>query len=86
MAQFKLTADILSAALEGFEAQKNRIDTRIAEIRATLRPEVHVKGGDYTLESLPEARIVRSYGGEVVILPTLEGRSTTSVLKKLGLS
>jgi hypothetical protein len=36
MAQLKLTADILSAALEGFEAQKNRIDTRIAEIRAML--------------------------------------------------
>jgi rfaE bifunctional protein nucleotidyltransferase chain/domain len=52
---------------------------------ATLKPEVHVKGGDYDADSLPEARIVRSYGGEVVILPTLEGRSTTEVLKKLGL-
>jgi hypothetical protein len=36
MAQLKLNADVLSAALEGFEAQKNRIDTRIAEIRAML--------------------------------------------------
>jgi hypothetical protein len=33
MPQLKLTADILSAALEGFDAQKNRIDARIAEIR-----------------------------------------------------
>lgn len=49
-----------------------------------LRPEVHVKGGDYREEDLPEAKIVRSYGGEVVILPTLEGRSTTATLKKLG--
>jgi hypothetical protein len=32
----KLTADILSAALVGFEAQKNRIDARIAEIRQML--------------------------------------------------
>jgi hypothetical protein len=42
MAQRKLTADILSAALEGFEAQKNRIDARIAEIMQMLngsRPE-----------------------------------------------
>ena len=53
---------------------------------ATLKPEVHVKGGDYSPDSLPEARIVRSYGGEVVILPTLEGRSTTAILKKLGQS
>jgi D-glycero-beta-D-manno-heptose 1-phosphate adenylyltransferase len=53
---------------------------------ATLKPDVHVKGGDYDADSLPEARIVRSYGGEVVILPTLEGRSTTEVLRKLGQS
>jgi D-glycero-beta-D-manno-heptose 1-phosphate adenylyltransferase len=50
---------------------------------ATLRPEVHVKGGDYSEEDLPEARIVRSYGGEILILPLLEGRSTTSILGKL---
>jgi glycerol-3-phosphate cytidylyltransferase len=49
-----------------------------------LRPDVHVKGGDYTLETLPEAKIVLAYGGEVVIMPTLEGRSTTSTLRRLG--
>ena len=36
MPQLNLTADILSAALEGFEAQKNRIDAKIAEIRQML--------------------------------------------------
>jgi hypothetical protein len=36
MPQLKLTTDILSAALEGFEVQKNRIDARIAEIRQML--------------------------------------------------
>ena len=50
-----------------------------------LRPEVHVKGGDYREEDLPEARLVRSYGGEVVIVPLLEGRSTTKALRGLGL-
>ena len=48
-----------------------------------LRPEVHVKGGDYTEAQLPEARIVRAYGGDVVIMPTLPGRSTTAALQKL---
>ena len=48
-----------------------------------LRPEVHVKGGDYNEDQLPEAKIVRSYGGEVVILPTLAGRSTTGILRRL---
>ena len=36
MPQLKLTADILSAALEGFEVQKNRIDAKIAEIKKQL--------------------------------------------------
>ena len=53
-------------------------------IIAALKPEVHVKGGDYRTEDLPESKIVQGYGGQVVILPTLEGRSTTSMLKKLG--
>ena len=52
---------------------------------AFLRPDVHVKGGDYTVESLPESKIVLGYGGEVVIVPTLEGRSSTRVIKGLGL-
>ncbi len=51
---------------------------------AILKPEVHVKGGDYRAEDLPETKIVRGYGGEVVILPFLEGRSTTGILKRLG--
>lgn len=49
-----------------------------------LKPDVHVKGGDYREENLPEAKIVRGYGGEVVILPLLEGRSTTGLLRKVG--
>ncbi|MCO5298144.1 MAG: D-glycero-beta-D-manno-heptose 1-phosphate adenylyltransferase [Fimbriimonadaceae bacterium] len=56
----------------------------IALIEA-LRPEVHVKGGDYRLEELPETPVVQGYGGEVVLLPLLEGRSTTSALRKAGL-
>lgn len=50
---------------------------------AELRPDIHVKGGDYTEDQLPEAKIVRSYGGEVVIMPFLDGRSTTKIIEKL---
>lgn len=49
-----------------------------------LKPEVHVKGGDYAIEELPEAGVVASYGGEVVILPFMEGFSTTDALRKLS--
>lgn len=48
-----------------------------------LKPEVHVKGGDYDKHQLPETPLVESYGGEVVILPFLAGRSTTSMLERI---
>ncbi|QYK52703.1 MAG: D-glycero-beta-D-manno-heptose 1-phosphate adenylyltransferase [Fimbriimonadaceae bacterium] len=50
---------------------------------AEIKPDIHVKGGDYTPEQLPETKIVESYGGKVVILPFLPGRSTTSILQRL---
>lgn len=53
-------------------------------IISEIRPDIHVKGGDYSVESLPESKIILGYGGKVVIMPTLEGRSTTNALKKLG--
>jgi len=46
-----------------------------------LRPHIHVKGGDYNIEELPETPVIRGYGGEVRILPFLEGRSTTDIVK-----
>lgn len=48
-----------------------------------IKPDIHVKGGDYTEDSLPEAKIVRGYGGRVVIMPTLEGRSTTGIIERM---
>lgn len=48
-----------------------------------LRPHFHVKGGDYSAESLPETPLVRSLGGEVVIMPLVEGRSTTNVVQRI---
>ncbi|MFI7581833.1 PfkB family carbohydrate kinase [Kocuria kalidii] len=49
-----------------------------------LRPDVWVKGGDYTPEQLPEAADVRGWGGTVTVLPYLSGRSTTAILQKAG--
>lgn len=49
-----------------------------------LRPDVHVKGGDYNADHLPEAALVRSYGGEVVIMPLVPGRSTTDLVRRIA--
>ena len=49
-----------------------------------VRPAVYAKGGDYTRETLPEARIVERYGGEVAFIPLVAGKSTTSIIERAG--
>ncbi|MGR4879868.1 PfkB family carbohydrate kinase [Streptomyces sp. LARHCF249] len=48
-----------------------------AALLAELRPDIWVKGGDYAVEDLPEAAVLRAWGGQAVVLPYLAGRSTT---------
>jgi D-beta-D-heptose 7-phosphate kinase/D-beta-D-heptose 1-phosphate adenosyltransferase len=57
-------------------------DTPVALVRA-VRPDVFVKGGDYTPSMLPEAPVVESLGGVVRILPYVEDRSTTSMIARI---
>lgn len=58
-----------------------------SEILSAVKPDVHCKGADYAPPHgapIPEAEIVRAYGGRIEFLPMMEGRSTTSTLEKLG--
>ena len=48
-----------------------------------VRPDVVVKGGDYTIEMLPEAELVERLGGVVRILPYVDDRSTTSLIERI---
>jgi D-beta-D-heptose 7-phosphate kinase/D-beta-D-heptose 1-phosphate adenosyltransferase len=57
-------------------------DTPCDLVRA-IRPDVFVKGGDYTRDRLPEAAVVESYGGVVQILPFVPDRSTTGILARI---
>ena len=54
------------------------------DVIAQVKPDVYVKGGDYTLETLPEAKIVQSYGGKVEFIPMVAGRSTTNIINKIS--
>ena len=56
-------------------------DTPLALIN-TLRPDVLVKGGDYDESSIVGANEVRSWGGDVVIIPTTPGHSTTATIEQ----
>jgi len=53
------------------------------ELITELRPDVLVKGGDYSESSIVGAREVRSWGGTVAIIPLTPGHSTTSTIERL---
>ncbi|MFF5448081.1 D-glycero-beta-D-manno-heptose 1-phosphate adenylyltransferase [Streptomyces sp. NPDC012888] len=51
-----------------------------------LRPDIWVKGGDYAVEDLPEAETLRRWGGQALVLPYLQGRSTTGLARRAARS
>jgi D-beta-D-heptose 7-phosphate kinase/D-beta-D-heptose 1-phosphate adenosyltransferase len=57
-------------------------DTPLAIVTA-LEPDVLVKGGDYREETIVGAKEVRARGGDVVVVPLLEGHSTTSIVDRI---
>ena len=48
-----------------------------------VKPDILIKGGDYTRETVIGHEFVESYGGKVVVIPTLVGNSTTKTIKKI---
>ena len=57
-------------------------DTPLNLIKSIM-PDVLVKGGDYTVEQIAGAKEVLANGGEVKIVPILQGFSTTSIIEKM---
>ncbi len=55
-----------------------------SEVLEKIKPDIHVKGGDYTEETLPEAPIIKKGGGIVKFIPLLEGRSTTGLINRIN--
>jgi len=48
-----------------------------------IKPDVYVKGGDYSEEQVPEVKLVKSYGGKVYFSPEVKGKSTSELIAKL---
>lgn len=53
------------------------------ELIKVVRPDIHVKGGDYTPEELPETELVKSLGGIVKVVKFIPGYSVTTILNKI---
>jgi D-glycero-beta-D-manno-heptose 1-phosphate adenylyltransferase len=52
------------------------------ELIERCRPDVYVKGGDYDVDALPEAALVRGWGGRALSLPFVAGYSTSALLQR----
>jgi rfaE bifunctional protein nucleotidyltransferase chain/domain len=74
------------AGLESVSAVCIFEDKSAAAFLARAQPDVYVKGGDYTLETINqnERKIVEDAGGRIVIIPFVPGRSTSLLLKKIA--
>jgi len=72
------------AALEAVDVVVMFEEDTPLELVQSLRPDVIVKGGDYTLDSIVGAREVESWGGQTIVVPLTPGQSTSSIIEKLS--
>jgi rfaE bifunctional protein nucleotidyltransferase chain/domain len=74
----------LVAALRGVDYVVVFPDDTVARLLERLRPDVHCKGTDYTVDSVPERETVKAYGGRVAIVGDPKDHSTSALLEKIG--
>lgn len=74
------------AALESIDGVCIFPEKTATRFLAAAAPDIYVKGGDYTLETLnqDERRTVEQAGGKIVIIPFVPGKSTTAILEKIA--
>ena len=59
-------------------------EDNVENILRTLKPDVHAKGSDYSVDTVPERAVVRAYGGEIFIAGGPKIRSTSEVIRNLA--
>jgi len=74
------------AALESVSAVCIFLERTATRFLERAQPDVYVKGGDYTPDTLnqEERRAVETAGGKIIIIPFVPGKSTTSILQKIS--
>ena len=74
---------LVLAAMEAVDAVVVFDEDTPLELVTAIQPDVIVKGGDYTPDTVVGADIVTARGGHVVIVPLIEGQSTTSTIERV---
>lgn len=72
----------LVASLEAVDFVVEFSEAKPLKLIERVRPDVHVKGGDYEIDELPETALVRSFGGDVRIVPHVRGLSSTKIANR----
>ena len=58
-------------------------ETTVDKVLLTLKPDVHCKGSDYTVDTVPERETVKSYGGKIAIVGGDKIRNTSTIIKNI---
>jgi rfaE bifunctional protein nucleotidyltransferase chain/domain len=74
---------LLVAALRAVDLVTVFEEDDVAKLLLELRPDVHCKGSDYTVDSVPERDVVRSYGGRVAIVGGPKDHDTRHLLARI---
>lgn len=76
---------VVLAALECVDYLLLFDDDSPVQLIDQLRPDIYVKGGDYTIDTVnqDERRLVERYGGKIVLIPGVPGLSTSAVIEKI---
>ena len=79
--------DDRAEVIAGLEAVDHIVifnDATAERLVALIKPDIYVKGGDYTVDKLPEAQVAAAYGGKTVLIPEVPGRSSSNIIKKIA--
>ncbi len=74
---------LVVAALESVDYVTFHNERRMKATLEILRPKYYIKGGDYKTTELTSKDVLEKWGGEVVLIPMVEGKSTTNIIKKV---
>jgi rfaE bifunctional protein nucleotidyltransferase chain/domain len=77
---------LVIAALASVDAVCIFAELRAVRLLETVQPDIYVKGGDFTVDQLPaeERAVVERFGGRILTLGLVPGRSTTGLLERLA--
>ena len=79
----ELDRAVIMAALESVSLVTWFDEDTPLSLISELKPDILVKGGDYDMRTLPETKVVESYGGKALAIAFVDGYSTTALVNKI---